>query len=510
MTTAATRRAAARAAGDALAWTLLVLALAPTLAGVARIWREPIAEHGPLVVAAAGWLVWRARGRLRAAPRAPRPLVGGLVLVAALWLRHAAALEPHLTVTAPLLLVAAAGLVLALHGAAVLRVVAFPLALLLFALPAPGPMLFSLSVRLQLLSASLAQSALEAVGVAVVRVGSTLHVPGATVVVDEGCSGLRGLMAIVAFAVLMAHLATDRRRGAAALVVAVPGAVVANALRVVVMTWLVARGHTWVLEGAAHELTGLAVYAVAIGLVLGVSGRLGRQETAPGAPADDPPTAGEAGAEGPHRSADLPVAPRLALLLVLAAFAVLALSEARDGPTEVARRLPERLGPFTGPPAELRPIVFELLGDDVAARRYVVDDPTAPVDVVVVHSADPWRAFHPPDDCFLIGGWSPVAAGEAHLAGQPARRRLFRRGAAGQLVYYWVRVGTIEAVDALDLRLALFLGRLRGGRRFEATLVRMSTSVESGDVAAAERRLQAFAAETLAPLGAALSANPRH
>lgn len=482
-------------ADDVLAWALLALALAPTALRIARSWRDPSAEHGPLVIAAAVWLAWRHRRRIAAAPGAPWPVLGGLLLAASLWVGHAAALEPHLTVTGPAAFLAIAAHVLARHGAGALRAAWFPIAFGLFALSAPAPMLFSLSVRLKLLAAGLAAGLLDLGGVAVVRVGSTLHVPGASVVVDDGCSGLRGLMAIVAFAALMAHLASDRRRGLLALVVAVPAALAANVLRIVVMTLLVAHGHPGVLEDAAHEATGLAVYALALGAVLAMTGRLD------GAPPETDPTP-EA------RAQDAPLSPRArtGLLAVTIVGAALAIPRLQSTASEVARRLPERLGPYTGAPAALRPVVFELLGDDVAARRYVVDDPAWPVDVVVVHSADdPWRAFHPPDDCFLIGGWTVAEAGEATLAGQPARRRLFRRGAEGQLVYYWVRVNGREAVDALDMRLELFLRRLSGELRQEATLVRMSTGIRDDDVQGAERRLAAFAREALGPLEELLS-----
>lgn len=526
MTPAWSRRA------EALAWTLLVATLAPTLLRVARGWSNPIAEHGPLVVAVAGWLLWRDRARLAAALGAARPIAGGGAMALALWIGHAAALEPHVTIVGPAALLAVAGHLVAWRGLPALRAAWFPLAFGLFTLPAPGPALFTLSVRLKVLAARLAEGALDAGGVAVVRVGSTLHVPGATVVVDDGCSGLRGLMAIVAFAVLLTYLAIDRRRGAAALLAAVPAAIAANVLRIVLVTLLVARGHPEVLEGAWHEATGLAVYAVAIGAVLAVGGRMGRegaqQDAPPRRSADEGPDAGVSaaatpqGPAAPGQNADEPPAVQralpppqgqderrsgmsavscAALLALLALFATMSVADLRPAPSQVARRLPERLGRFVGRPAALEPVVFTLLGEDVAARRFVVDDPASPVDVVVVRSSDdPWRAFHPPDDCFLIGGWDVVEAGEARLAGQPARRRLFRRAAAAQLVYYWAQVGGHDAFDQRSLRVSLFLRRLRGERRRDGTLVRLSTAVAGGDLAGAERRLAIFATEALGDL----------
>lgn len=480
---------------EALGWTLLVVALGPALARVVGAWSDPIAEHGPLVVAACAWLVWRSRGRLATTPSVPRPWLGATVMALALWIGDAAALEPHVTITGPAALLAVAGHLVARHGLGVLRVVWFPLAFGLFALPAPGPAMFSLSVRLKVLAAALAERLLDGAGLAVVRVGATLHVPSGALLVDDACSGLRGLVAIVAFAALMAYLVEDRRRGALALLLSVPLAVVANVARIVVMVLLASQGHTWALEGAAHQATGLAVYAVALVAVLGISGRV----------ATAPPAAPPQGQPPADRPAPGAVARGLLLALVVV-FAGLSLPMLRPTRSDVAARLPERLGRFTGAVVPLEPRVFEVLGDDVAARRYVVDDPSAPVDVIVVHAVDdPWRAQHPPDNCFVIGGWDVVEARDVTLpTGRRAWRRLFRLGERAELVYYWIQVGEREVTDPLSLRLEMFSRRLRGDRRAGATLIRLSTPVDRRPVEHADRRIMAFAAEGLAPLDRAL------
>jgi EpsI family protein len=478
-----------------LAWLLLLVAIAPTLTRTARSWSTPNAEHGPLIVVACGWLAWRARDVLRRTSSVARPWAGGAALLLVLWIGDAATLEPHVTIAGPVALLAVAAHVVARHGLGVLRVLWFPLAFGLFALPAPGPTVFALSVRLKLLATQLSELLLDSLGLAVVRVGATLHVPGATIAVDDGCSGLRGLMAIVAFGVYLAYVSTSRRRGLAALVAAVPAAIAANVVRIVAIILLVARGHEEVLEGSVHEATGLAVYALAIGLVLAINGRIGRCADEEATPAVDP----------------LPPAPpspplaRAWLMSIVALFAGLASVPAPGASPSVANRLPERLGEFSGATVPLPPIVFEALGNDVAARRYVIDDPSRPLDVVVIHSVDdPWRAYHPPDSCFLIGGWEIAEQGERALAGVSARRRLFRRGQDAELVYYWVRVGARPVSDERSLRVELFRNRFLGARRTGATLIRLSTSVRQGDVADAERRVTTFAAGALEPLQAAL------
>lgn len=481
-----------------LAWVLLIVALAPTLLRVARSWSTPNAEHGPLIVAASVWLAWGSRDVLRNTASVPRPWVGGAALALVLWVGDAAGLEPHVTIAGPAALLAVAAHVVARHGVGALRVVWFPLAFGLFALPAPAPTLFALSVRLKLLATHLSEVVLDGLGIAVVRVGTTLHVSGATIVVDDGCSGLRGVVAIVAFGAFLAYVSTERRRGVAALVAAIPAAIAANVLRIVVIILLVARGHAAVLEGAFHEATGLAVYAIALGAVLAINGRIRRRE--------DEPRAAQEPAASASPAAPLPLLPRACLLVLVALFAALSVVPLPGAPSARANRLPERLADFSGEPILLPPIVFEVVGEDVAARRYVIDDPARPVDVVVIHSVDdPWRAYHPPDSCFLIGGWEVAEHGERVLpGGASARRRLFRRGQEAELVYYWVRVGARPAPDERSLRVELFRSRLLGQWQTGATLVRLSTSVHEGDIAGAERRIEVFANHAIGPLEAAL------
>jgi exosortase len=84
-----------------------------------------------------------------------------------------------------------------------------------------------------MISSSLAEHALAAVRIPVLREGNVIMLPEVTLDVTDACSGIRSLVSLTALGVLYAYL-TDRRLWVRALLVSatLPIAVIANALRV--------------------------------------------------------------------------------------------------------------------------------------------------------------------------------------------------------------------------------------------------------------------------------------
>src|SRR5258708_37391515 len=64
----------------ALLFASIVAAYFPTVITLAQgPWQTEQEGHGPLIIAAAAWLVWQCRDRLRTATRLPSPGLGWLV-----------------------------------------------------------------------------------------------------------------------------------------------------------------------------------------------------------------------------------------------------------------------------------------------------------------------------------------------------------------------------------------------------------------------------------------------
>src|SRR5579884_4115533 len=123
-----------------IAWFggLLLVCYAPTLRLLISQWiTDADMGHGFFVPIVAGWIVWQRRDRLAAIE--PRPNYWGLVLV--IWgmvqmVLGSIGAELFLARTA--FLISLIGAVLLLGGTRVLRVLAFPLALLIFMIPIPS------------------------------------------------------------------------------------------------------------------------------------------------------------------------------------------------------------------------------------------------------------------------------------------------------------------------------------------------------------------------------------
>src|SRR5437773_9141853 len=121
------------------AWVLsAVLLYAGVLVKLVQQWgTDPTYSHGVLVPPIALFLVYRQRDRLRQAAR--RPSTFGLVLIAvSLALYLLGSLGAELFVTRASLIGVLAGTVLYVFGWTHLRLVAFPLAFLVFMIPLPA------------------------------------------------------------------------------------------------------------------------------------------------------------------------------------------------------------------------------------------------------------------------------------------------------------------------------------------------------------------------------------
>lgn len=187
-------------AAVALVLAAVFLAYWPTTVSMVETWlRSETYKHCFLVVPAVLWFVWQSRAELAVAPVEPWwPALVPLAGMGALWLTGelASALAP--TQWAMVLMVPLA--ILALFGVAWGRILAFPLAFLLFAVPFGE----ALTPTLIDWTADFTVAALRAVGIPVLREGPHFVIPSGRWSVVEACSGIRYLMASVVVGTLYA------------------------------------------------------------------------------------------------------------------------------------------------------------------------------------------------------------------------------------------------------------------------------------------------------------------
>lgn len=252
----------------------LAVLYGPVLIRMAQQWNDDVTySHGWVIAPIALMLAWRQRDRLRTAPFAPSRV--GLVLVlGSLLVFLAGSLAAELFLTRISLIGVLAGTVLYACGPAHLRLLAFPLLFLIFMIPLPAIVFDRAAVSLQLVASALGEKLMRAGGVAVLRDGNVLRLASITLEVDEACSGIRSLMALISVTTLVGYLFEPVwwRRVAVA-VAAIPLAVALNAARIGLTGMAALRYGPSAARGAVHEATGLVVFVIALACVCAVHWR---------------------------------------------------------------------------------------------------------------------------------------------------------------------------------------------------------------------------------------------
>lgn len=259
----------------AVAWIagLIALAYAPVLTGLFHQWHSnEDMGHGLFVPLFAGYVVWERRKALSAAVADrsdPRGRTIGMILMCWAFIQLIGALlaaELYLQRTA--FLVSVTGAVLYLGGTRVLRVAAFPLGLMMLAIPLPGLILKSVTFPLQLLSSQIAEYTLELIGYTVIRDGNILELAGQQLSVAEACSGIRAILSLSFFSVCYAYLCETRRWVRLVLLAAtIPVAVIANAGRVVLIG-IIGEIDPKLASGFLHTASGWAIFVISVALLL--------------------------------------------------------------------------------------------------------------------------------------------------------------------------------------------------------------------------------------------------
>jgi exosortase len=166
-------------------------------------------EHAKLIPLIIVFLVWMSRDKLKRAQLGTSQW-GWLFIGIGLFLFFASArtLQARLALTAlPFLLF---GIVLYVFGKEIARILLFPIAFLFFMVPLN--FLTQATFRLQFLETGIASAICNLIGIHVNTIGTIVNSADHrfSFQVDEGCSGIRSLMAIAMLSAIYGHLTQDR------------------------------------------------------------------------------------------------------------------------------------------------------------------------------------------------------------------------------------------------------------------------------------------------------------
>lgn len=228
-------------------------------------WTNPEAGHGLLLAPLAIWLGWR-RG-LRA-DRAPQVVWGVLLLAGAVLLRYLSGLAAEVFIMRVSMLMALAALVVFLWGWRQLLHWWLSAALLFLSVPWPALITNALALPLQFQASKMGAALLRSRDIPVQLSGNVINLPGHQLFVTEACSGLRSLTALLSLGLLVGGLwlRTPVAR-ILLLLLAIPVAIVINAIRVFFTGFLVYFVDPKLGEGFMHMTEGWLLFIVAFGLL---------------------------------------------------------------------------------------------------------------------------------------------------------------------------------------------------------------------------------------------------
>lgn len=247
----------------ALVITLYADVLAPM---ASEWWRNEGHSHGLLVVPLGCYLAWRRR-HVVFAERVSYEWYGLLVslLACAMYLLGRLGAELFLSRSSSVVLLA--GLVWTFWGTRRLRILAFPLLLLLTAVPLPELVYSGAAMPLQRLASGVATSLSQFLGVAVYRDGNIIQLATGPLGVAEACSGLRSISSLAVSALLLGYLEQSSLWARVVIfLLATPIAILMNVLRIT-GTAVLADRQPELAMGFYHSFSGWLVFMLGFGLL---------------------------------------------------------------------------------------------------------------------------------------------------------------------------------------------------------------------------------------------------
>ena len=247
-------------------WPLIVLGFLgalyfPTLRWLINSWLySDYYSHGFLVLPIAGAIVWARR----------KDMSIGVSSCAGIWLL-CIGLVLHVMgflyisnfISAISFLIVIVGIILYFWGHQTLRVLAFPICFLIFMIPLP--FLDKIGFWMQSFSASASAGFIDLIGIQITRIGAEIHLEKASFVIGMPCSGMNGMIALLALGALFAYMLKGPFiRKAMLFLLAVPVAIFANLFRLVGLLLI---GNHWggeVAAGFLHDAFSPVFFIVAI------------------------------------------------------------------------------------------------------------------------------------------------------------------------------------------------------------------------------------------------------
>lgn len=332
------------------------------------------------------------------------------------------------------------GLLVLVGGWSLLRLLIFPLLLLLLMIPGPEGIMKQLTFPLQLVSSKLAAILLQTIGIPVMRQGNVIDLGVRQLQIVQACSGLRYILSLMALGIIYCYFYQRSLWKAGILIISlIPSAIIANAIRVAAMGIFPS-----LQEGFLHSFSGWLIFIFCFGFMALLNWLLNclSSQTSRSYNQDLPDTLDlnpPAGSSSPSYTPYLLVTLALVILC-----GPIARATTKVYPTPLLQsfdRFPRELGPWAGSTSPIGSDVLNILHTDIYLNA---DYTNRNHDVVTL-----WIAYyqkhgigvefiHNPRICMVGSGWEISEDGTTVLNNSlPVNYLILKRGGEKLLVYFW-------------------------------------------------------------------------
>ena len=273
----------ARVERQSLNWVPLALGLlvlfVPSYVAMARdLWGTEHGAHGPIVLGTLLWAFWTKRDALLNPTTPSKPIAGAGWVVFGLLIYLVGRSQTIVTLEAFAQIFLLIGVLLLTGGWALVRLMAIPIAFLLFLAPPPQFITDILTAPLKLMISEVVESVLYFAGYPIARNGVLLTIGKYELLVADACSGLNSLFSLGSMGLLYLYLVQHKSKWRAVLMLTsiIPIAILANIIRVIVLTLVTYHYGDAAGQGFIHNASGLVVFVVALATMIGFDLLLGR------------------------------------------------------------------------------------------------------------------------------------------------------------------------------------------------------------------------------------------
>ncbi|EJN08099.1 exosortase B [Herbaspirillum sp. YR522] len=270
--------------GLLLPWLVVVLGIlllyVPTVIDLFHgPWGTERNAHGPIVlVVSFGFFYIRIRQLLRAGEivRAPRPLLGALVLLLGLLsfvLGRSQSL--HIFEVGSLIPVLA-GVIIFFYGWQTCRRMWFAFFFMMFMIPLPSTFVDAVTLPMKIAVSAVTQLVLHGIGYPVARDGVILVIGQYQLLVADACAGLNSLFTLEALGLLYMNLVRHHSvlRNTVLAMLIIPISFASNTIRVIILALITYYLGDAAGQGFLHGFAGMVLFLTALGLIMAIDNTL--------------------------------------------------------------------------------------------------------------------------------------------------------------------------------------------------------------------------------------------